>query len=114
MRDFHGRCVVITGAAGGLGAALVQVFRAAGAHVVALDSFPLTPNRKVDRKALPAPSARVTDAARDFAPTEDSVEEAIAGVWARVLGVPRVGRRDRHGRRRGRVATNRGLARAHS
>lgn len=37
MRDFNGGCVVITGAAGGLGAALVQVFRSVGAQVVALD-----------------------------------------------------------------------------
>ena len=37
MRSFEGRCVVITGAAGGLGAALVRAFRRVGAHVVALD-----------------------------------------------------------------------------
>ena len=37
MRTFDGRCVVITGAAGGLGAALVRAFRQVGAHVVALD-----------------------------------------------------------------------------
>ena len=37
MRSFKDRCVVITGAAGGLGQALVQVFLQAGANVVALD-----------------------------------------------------------------------------
>ena len=37
MRNFTGQCVVITGAAGGLGQALVQVFLQAGAKVVALD-----------------------------------------------------------------------------
>ena len=37
MRNFTGQCVVITGAAGGLGRALVQVFLQAGAKVVALD-----------------------------------------------------------------------------
>ncbi len=37
MRSFKDRCVVITGAAGGLGQALVQVFLQAGAKVVALD-----------------------------------------------------------------------------
>ena len=63
------------------------------AHFVSLDAFPLTPNRKVDRKALPAPTLAAA-AERAFAPTEDTVEEAIAGVWARVLGVPRVGRSD--------------------
>lgn len=37
MRTFDGRCVVITGAAGGLGRALVGVFLQAGAQVLALD-----------------------------------------------------------------------------
>ncbi|WP_405054098.1 MupA/Atu3671 family FMN-dependent luciferase-like monooxygenase, partial [Tabrizicola sp.] len=62
------------------------------AHVVTLDAFPLTPNRKVDRKALPAPSARNADPG--FLPAEDSIEQAIAAVWSRVLGVARVGRSD--------------------
>jgi natural product biosynthesis luciferase-like monooxygenase protein len=64
------------------------------AHVVPLEAFPLTPNRKVDRKALPAPAARAAVPDTDFAAAEDSVEEAIASVWARVLGVGRVGRSD--------------------
>ncbi len=37
MRNFAGQCVVITGAAGGLGQAMVGVFLQAGANVVALD-----------------------------------------------------------------------------
>jgi NAD(P)-dependent dehydrogenase (short-subunit alcohol dehydrogenase family) len=37
MRNFAGRCVVVTGAGGGLGAALVQAFLNEGASVVALD-----------------------------------------------------------------------------
>jgi len=37
LRSFKDRCVVITGAAGGLGQALVQAFLQAGAKVVALD-----------------------------------------------------------------------------
>ncbi len=66
------------------------------AHVVALDAFPLTPNRKVDRKALPAPQARRSElptTAALAAPT-DTVEAAIAEVWAKVLGIPSVGRSD--------------------
>ncbi len=65
------------------------------AHIVALDAFPLTPNRKVDRKALPAPQAPHTSAAASvaIAPT-DTVEAAIAEVWAKVLGIPSVGRSD--------------------
>ncbi len=62
-------------------------------HFVALDHFPLTPNRKVDRKALPAPSATVAEPAVFVAPESD-VESQIAAIWARVLGVPKVGAKD--------------------
>ncbi|KAF0113617.1 MAG: non-ribosomal peptide synthetase [Rhodobacteraceae bacterium] len=64
------------------------------AHIVRLEAFPLTPNGKVDRKALPAPSAAPATAAKAFVPLEGGVEQTIAAVWARVLGVPQVGRSD--------------------
>lgn len=68
------------------------------AHIVKLDGFPLTPNGKVDRKALPAPFAAapvaVPQAAARPVALEGGIEETIAAVWARVLGVPQVGRSD--------------------
>jgi hypothetical protein len=64
------------------------------AHVVRLDAFPLTPNGKVDRKALPSPSTAAPAAPKPFVPLEGGLEQAIAAVWARVLGVPQVGRSD--------------------
>jgi hypothetical protein len=65
------------------------------AHIVRLEAFPLTPNGKVDRKALPAPSAVAAPAApKAFVPLEGGLEQTIAAVWARVLGVPQVGRSD--------------------
>jgi natural product biosynthesis luciferase-like monooxygenase protein len=64
------------------------------AHVVRLDAFPLTPNGKVDRKALPAPFAAPALAAKVVVPLEGGIEETIAAVWAKVLGVPQVGRSD--------------------
>ncbi len=64
-------------------------------HTVVIDEFPLTPNRKVDRKALPAPGvAAVRERAEVFVEPENEVEQTIATIWSRVLGVPKVGAKD--------------------
>jgi AMP-binding enzyme/AMP-binding enzyme C-terminal domain/Phosphopantetheine attachment site len=63
-------------------------------HLLRLEAFPLTPNGKVDRKALPAPSAAPAATEKTFVALEGGIEETIALVWAKVLGVPRVGRSD--------------------
>ncbi|MDU8617804.1 amino acid adenylation domain-containing protein, partial [Pseudomonas syringae] len=60
---------------------------------VALDSFPLTANGKLDQKALPAPDAQAL-AMREYAPPEGDVEIAIAQIWQSLLQVPQVGRHD--------------------
>jgi amino acid adenylation domain-containing protein len=56
---------------------------------VSLDALPLTPNGKLDRKALPAPEL-AADADRYVAP-RTPVEEVLAGIWAEVLRLKRVG-----------------------
>lgn len=60
---------------------------------VVMDAFPLTPNGKIDRKALPAPthvvSAAVETAA--YVAPSNSIEETISDVWKGILGIPRVG-----------------------
>ncbi|HVR95371.1 MAG TPA: amino acid adenylation domain-containing protein, partial [Thermoanaerobaculia bacterium] len=57
---------------------------------VVLDALPLTPNGKVDRRALPASTApeRTVSAGGE---ARDPVEELLAGIWAEVLGLDRVG-----------------------
>ncbi|WP_413767046.1 non-ribosomal peptide synthase/polyketide synthase [Rhodococcus pyridinivorans] len=60
------------------------------AAIVVLDSLPLNTSGKVDRRALPAPTFEV----QEFMPPRTPVEEIVAGVFAQVLGVPRVGRTD--------------------
>jgi acyl carrier protein len=57
------------------------------AAVVALDAFPLNPNGKVDRRALPAPAA---PARADGVAPRTETEVALAAVWAEVLRVERV------------------------
>jgi len=60
---------------------------------VFLPALPLTPNGKVDRKALPAPE-RSPAKEEGYAPLADPVEELLAGIWAEVLGLARVGSHD--------------------
>jgi len=57
------------------------------------DALPLTPNGKVDRKALAASGARLTVEERYVQPRSPA-ETTLAGIWARVLGVDRVGIHD--------------------
>jgi acyl carrier protein len=57
---------------------------------VVLESLPLTPNRKLDRKALPAPEAEE----RVRIPPRTAVEKVLAGVWKNILGLAEVGALD--------------------
>jgi hypothetical protein len=53
--------------------------------------LPLTASGKVDRKALPAPEQVQQE---DYEPPQGEVEQALAQIWADILGVAGVGRHD--------------------
>jgi amino acid adenylation domain-containing protein len=56
-----------------------------------LPAFPLTPNGKIDRKALPDPEGGGRMASVPYAPPRTPVEETLVGIWQELLGVDRVG-----------------------
>ncbi len=59
---------------------------------VVLEKFPLTPNGKVDRKALPAPEAQQSSTKRaDFVAPTSGLEAQLATLWQEILGLDRVG-----------------------
>ena len=57
---------------------------------VKLSAFPMTPNRKIDRKALPAPQ-RAAVVVPITARAEGNLEQTIATIWCEVLELPDVG-----------------------
>jgi acyl carrier protein len=61
------------------------------AAFVVLDKFPLTPNAKVDRKALPAPDQVAARTAGEYVAPAGELEEKIAVIWAETLNVKQVG-----------------------
>jgi amino acid adenylation domain-containing protein len=62
--------------------------------VMAIDCFPLSPNGKVDRKALPVPSTAERDLDADYVAAADNLEQQLVAVWEEVLQVKPVGIND--------------------
>ncbi|WP_343745931.1 non-ribosomal peptide synthase/polyketide synthase [Chitinophaga sp.] len=58
--------------------------------VVVLDHFPLLPNGKIDRKALPDPEVAATTG-EDYTAPSTPTEIKMAAIWARLLDVEQVG-----------------------
>jgi amino acid adenylation domain-containing protein len=61
---------------------------------VVLEEWPLTPNGKVDRRALPVPEQGKGAPGEEYVAPQSAVEEVIAGIWCEVLKVERVGLAD--------------------
>ncbi|MFD7326901.1 condensation domain-containing protein [Streptomyces sp. NPDC059875] len=61
---------------------------------VVLDAFPLTPDGRVDRAALPVPAAEQQSATPVHTEPSTPLEETLAEIWRSVLGLPSVGVHD--------------------
>ncbi|WP_157499112.1 non-ribosomal peptide synthetase, partial [Lysobacter sp. Root604] len=58
-----------------------------------LEAFPLTPNGKLDRKALPAPDA-TSLMRREYEAPQGEIEQELAEIWQSLLSIEQVGRHD--------------------
>jgi amino acid adenylation domain-containing protein len=58
---------------------------------VEMESFPLTPNGKVNRRTLPEPTTSRPELSQTFVEPRTPTEEILAGIWRDVLGLERVG-----------------------
>ena len=59
-----------------------------------LDALPLTPNRKIDRRALVPPDTARPRVGAAYAAPRTSTEEALAAIWSEVLEIERIGVHD--------------------
>ena len=62
--------------------------------LVRMTAMPLTPNGKVDRKALPAPDTSSNQRSTEYVAPQTDEERKLAAIWAEVLRVERVGVQD--------------------
>jgi amino acid adenylation domain-containing protein len=58
---------------------------------VFMEAFPLTPNEKIDRQALPAPEQNRPELNKTFIAPRDNVEQQLAKIWEKILGVQPIG-----------------------
>jgi len=61
---------------------------------VPLDKMPLTPNGKVDRKALAGRDLERSQSQSEFVAPSTAGQKVVAGIWSQVLGIERIGVND--------------------
>ncbi|VTT28653.1 enterobactin synthetase component F [Klebsiella pneumoniae] len=80
---------------------------------VRIESFPLTENGKLDRKALPAPRMDAFAYVAFEAPLGE-IEVTLAGIWSELLGVEQIGRHDNFFALGGHSTHGRAIGQSHS
>ncbi len=63
-------------------------------HYMIIDTFPLTPNGKIDRKNLPKPNDLMTPTQAEYIPPQTSLQTQIAEIWQKALNLEKVGIQD--------------------
>jgi acyl-coenzyme A synthetase/AMP-(fatty) acid ligase/acyl carrier protein len=63
-------------------------------YIVEMETFPLTTNGKVNRRALPDPDWNETKDSKTYVAPRNPVEEILAGIWAEILRVDKVSLHD--------------------
>ncbi len=64
------------------------------ANIVILDAFPLTPNGKINRNALPAPEVSRSDLSAAYVAPRNETEKTLVDIATELLGVEQVGVHD--------------------
>ena len=64
------------------------------ATFVMLDAMPLTPNGKIDRRALPAPSQARPPLEQSFVAPRNPIEQQLAQIWSQILDIQLIGIHD--------------------
>jgi len=63
-------------------------------YFVPLEKIPLTPNRKIDRKALPEPEITREQLGKEYIAPESDSEKVIVRIWQEILHVDEIGVND--------------------
>ncbi|MCB0015318.1 MAG: hypothetical protein KDE34_25550, partial [Anaerolineales bacterium] len=61
---------------------------------VSLTEWPLTPNGKIDRRALPAPNEAGLGSAESYVAPRNEIESGIVAIWSELLGLDKIGVED--------------------
>ncbi len=61
---------------------------------ITLPAFPLSPNGKIDRRALPVPSPEQFNSGVAYVAPQTAQEKKLADIWCEVLGISKVGLND--------------------
>jgi amino acid adenylation domain-containing protein len=61
---------------------------------IELEKIPLTPNGKIDRESLPAPTQDSKIIGTEYVPPANETEYKMAGIWQEILGIQGIGRED--------------------